>query len=439
MKATGKQKKGLIISGLIWTLLVVWTNTWPLLLLNLLIYDAWISKLIPWKKLASWIPQPVRTFLEWTGYVLIALLISVLTKVLFVEAYKIPTPSMEGSLLSGDYIFVSKLAYGPKLPNTPISWPFVANQLHSGKKTYSDKIQLRYKRLLGISKVKRNDVIVFSFPEGDSMIVQYPAQNYYSLVRQYGRPYIHEHFDMITHPVDRRENYIKRCIALPGDTISIRQGKTFVNSELIDFHKLYKFKYYLRTHGEKLPDEILDSLKILKNEITYNPANSLHVIFMTMEQASQIHAFPEVRSVQRFTEPILSFHNPEIYPHHHSFNWTNDLFGPVVVPKKGMTISLTPENIALYGRAIRVYENNTLSYQNHNYYLNHIETDNYTFQMDYYFVLGDNRHKSADSRHWGFVPEDHLLGKAVAIWYSSDPQKSFVEGLRKERIFKRIN
>lgn len=380
----------------------------------------------------------LKKTVEWLSYILLASVFSLGIKTLFIEAYKIPTPSMEGSLKAGDYIFVSKLAYGPKLPNTPLSWPFLPNYLANGRKTYAEKPYKTYKRLKGYSRVKHGDVIVFSFPEGDSMIVQYPGQNYYSLIRQYGRDYIKSNFDIISHPVDRRENYIKRCIGLPGDTIQIRNGKVYVNDDIVPFLPEQKFKFYVKTDNEKLSDQLLDSLKILKNEVTYNPSTSLHVIYMTIAQSDSLKKVPAVRSIQRFIEPVLTFHNQEIFPHDPNYRWTNDLFGPIVVPAKGHTIKLNELTYPIYARIIEVYEENKVIKTNGNFFINGALSDKYTFKMNYYFVLGDNRHNSADSRHWGFVPEDHLLGKAVLIWLSSDPSNTFIGGLRKDRIFKRI-
>ena len=423
---------------LLWSLLIIWINAWWLLLVNLVIFDIFITRWIDWSLKRYPLPRLLRRFIEWTFYVVIAILATLAIKTLFIEAYKIPTPSMEESLKAGDYIFVSKLAYGPKLPNTPVSWPFLPDYFPDGTKTYTEKPLLPYQRLAGFSKVQRGDVIVFSFPEGDSMVLQYPGQNYYSLIRQYGRAYIHENFDIITHPVDRRENYIKRCIGLPGDTVNIIEGDVFVNQTPVQNLPQQKFKFYVKTEIKKIPEAILDSLKIHKNEVTYNPANSLHVIYMTIRQSEQLQYFPEVRSIQRFIEPVLSFHNPEIFPHDLRYRWTNDQFGPVIIPRKGMTLKLNTMNLPIYERAINVYEGNTVSRDRNKILINGREMEAYTFKMDYYFVLGDNRHNSADSRHWGFVPENHLLGKAVAIWMSSDPRDSFIGGLRKDRIFKRI-
>jgi signal peptidase I len=333
---------------------------------------------------------------------------------------------------------VSKLTYGPRLPETPLAIPFYHNKLPSGKKSYSEKIKMPYKRLRGFSNVKRGDIIVFNFPEGDTMVVQYPGQNYYSLVRQYGRDYILSEFEIITHPVDKRENYVKRCVGMPGDTVQIIDGQKIVNEKLIPKLPKQKFKYYVTTTGDPLPDELLDSLKILKNSVTYNPVNSLYVLFLAEENVESIKSYPTVRSIKQYTEPMLSFQNQEIFPHSTAFRWTGDNFGPLKVPAKGDTILLNTINLPLYQRIIDVYEENDLQEMNGEIYINGQITDRYVIQMDYYFVMGDNHHNSADSRYWGFVPEDHLLGKAVTVWFSIEPDKSIIDGLRKERIFSSI-
>jgi len=420
---------------LAWTLIVIWIRCWYLLLFNLVLLDLFITRKIDWTLRKYGLPRKLQAAIEWMAVLVLALGISLAVKILFVEAYKIPTPSMEESLLAGDFIFVSKLAYGPRLPNTPLAIPFFHNKLPGGKKSYSERIQLPYRRLRGFSRVRRDDVIVFNFPEGDTMVVQYPGQNYYSLVRQYGRDYIRSRFEIITHPADKRENYIKRCVALPGDTVLIKEGSLYVNGKTRPNPPGKKFRHYVTTRGERLPDKLLDSLRIKQTTVTYNPVNSLHVMYLTEEKREFLRSREEVRSIKQYVEPMLSFQNQEIFPHSDLYRWTADHFGPLRIPARGDTLRLTPENLPLYQRIIEVYEHNELRLEGDRILINDEASREYRVKMDYYFVLGDNHHNSADSRNWGFVPEDHLLGKAVLIWLSLEPDQRGLEGLRKERIF----
>jgi len=429
---------GFGLSALIWSLLVIWVELWYLLLLDLVLFDLIVTRKFDWTLRKLKLPRYLQSGLEWLFILLLALASSITIKVLFVETYKIPTPSMEETLLAGDFIFVSKLAYGPRLPETPLAIPFYHNKLPSGKKSYSEKLKMPHKRLKGFSRVERDDIIVFNFPAGDTMVVQYPGQNYYSLVRQYGREYIRSEFDLITHPVDKRENYIKRCIALPGDTLQILGGQVRVNGNTRPVLPHQKFKYYVTTNGSPLPDALLDSLKILKTEVTYNPANSLHVLSLVEEYVETLRSFPQVRSIKKYVEPTLSFQNQEIFPHNPHYRWTGDNFGPLKVPAKGDTLQLDMLNLPIYQRLISTYEHNDLQIVDGEIHINGELADRYVVQMDYFFVMGDNRHNSADSRYWGFVPEDHLLGKAVAVWFSIEPDKRIIGGLRKERIFSSI-
>ncbi len=430
---------GFIITALLWSAIMVWIQLWYPLILNLVIFDIFISRKVDWTLRRYGLPRFLQSAIEWTSLLLLALISSFAIKTLFVEAYKIPTPSMEETLLAGDYIFVSKLAYGPRLPGTPLAIPFYHNKLPSGQKSYSERLEMPYKRLWGFSKVQRDDIIVFNFPEGDTMVVAYPGQNYYSLVRQYGRDYMQSEFDIITHPVDKRENYIKRCIGLPGDRLAVVDGEILVNGKIWPDRPDKKYKYYVATNGDPLPDPLLDSLKILKNSVNYNPVNSLHVLYLTVKNAELLTSYPGVRSIQRYSEPMLSFQNQEIFPHSPDYRWTGDNFGPLTVPKKGDSIQIDHINLPLYQRIIEVYEKNKIQIIWGDIYINGSPAKSYTFKMDYYFVMGDNHHNSADSRYWGFVPEDHLLGKAVLVWFSIEPDKPFLEGLRKERIFNSIN
>ncbi|MFO7934963.1 MAG: signal peptidase I [Bacteroidales bacterium] len=438
MKQRFRRYLGFSLSVLVWSLLVIWTGWWYLLLINLVFLDLFITRKIDWTLRRYGLPRFLQSAIEWTAVLVMALGISLAIKVFFVEAYKIPTPSMEETLLAGDFIFVSKLSYGPRLPNTPLSIPFFHNTFPSGKKSYSERIRMPYRRLGGFSRINRDDIIVFNFPEGDTMVVQYPGQSYYSLVRQYGRDYIHSQFDIITHPPDKREHFIKRCVALPKDTLRITDGRVFINGRARSRPPGIKFRYYVTTRGRPLPADLLDSLHIKESSVTYNPVNSLHVLYLTEKKLEILMSYPGVRSIKQYVEPTLSFQNQEIYPHSDSFRWTLDHFGPLRVPGKGDTVRLNMKNLPLYRRLIEVYEQNDLEVRDRQILINDRPSDAYIMKMDYYFVMGDNHHNSADSRNWGFVPEDHLLGKAVLIWFSVEPDKPVLEGLRKERIFNSI-
>jgi signal peptidase I len=428
-----------ILSSLVYVLFVAWFEYYWLLTGILIIADIYFTKLVPWKLLKNIRIHPkYRLYYEIFLIIISAFLITLGIRTLFFEAYKIPTPSMEKTLLVGDYIFVSKIHYGPKLPNTPISIPFVPDRLSNGYITYSRIIDLPFKRLKGLRKVRRNEIIVFNFPEGDTVVIQYPGQNYHSLVRQYGQDYILSHFDIIAAPVDKRDNYIKRCIGIPGDTLQIKDNDVFVNGEIVKEMETQQFKYYIRTINDNLPDSIIYKFGINKSDVHFNPGNSLYLIPLSIRKMNALKQANVVRSVQRYTEARLSFRNREVFPHSANYSWTPDNFGPLWIPAKGKMLKINSFNLPLYRRIIETFEKNKVVSRNDSIYINGKLADSYTFRMDYFFVLGDNRHNSADSRFWGFVPEDHIVGKAILIWFSKDPEKG-LKGIRIERMFKSIN
>jgi len=427
-----------ILSITAFSLLCLWFRYYWLLVGNVFIFLLFFTSNlhIPLLKKIN-LPTAVRNICDITFAILIALFITLGIRTLFIEAYKIPTPSMEKSLMVGDYLFVSKLAYGPKLPNTPLSIPFLPGMLPGGKLCYSKLINLPYKRLKGFSKVERNDVIVFNFPEGDTVIVQYPGQNYYSLIRQFGRDYLQSRFSFVSHPVDKRDNYIKRCIGLPGDTITIVSSLVVVNGQKLEELPDQQFNYYVKTKNIELDKEIVSKLGLKEGQLKYNYYTSTYIMNLTRENAEYLSKHKDVENITRYLETVLSFKNTEIFPHSTQSLWSADDFGPVVVPGKGMTVKINIDNLPLYRRIIEVYEKNKLVLQGDNIYINGKLASSYTFKMDFFFVMGDNRHNSADSRFWGFVPEDHLVGKAVAIWFSLDAEKG-IRGMRLKRMFKSI-
>jgi len=345
---------------------------------------------------------------------------------------------MEKTLLTGDYLFVSKLAYGPRIPFTPLALPFLPSMLPDGKVTYIISPERRYKRLKGFSKVKHNDIIVFNFPEGDTISVEYPGQSYYSLLRQNGMHNNEFINKLVFHPVDKRDNFIKRCTGLPGDTVFIQKGTLSVNGVLQNESDFLVRKYYVRTRHGILNDSILNLLGTNRKNISYNPNNNMHIISLDEKGYKFLLNHKEIQSIYRYVDPSLIYRNTEIFPHHEYFQWSPDDFGPIYVPGKNITIPLNVNNLPVYERIIRVYEENLLEIRDDSIYINGKLATSYTFKMDYYFVLGDNRHNSADSRFWGFVPEDHLIGKAIYIWYSKEPGKNIISGTRWKRLFKPI-
>jgi len=437
-----KFKPGKIFSfifvSLAYALLCLWFRYLWLLPGIALIFVLFFVKLFS-RPFSGKIKIPAFLKITWDIFmaVVLAMLITLAIRTLLIEAYRIPTPSMEKTLMVGDYLLVSKITYGPKLPNTPLSFPFLPNILPNGKVSYSKSIEFPYKRLKGLSTVKRNDIIVFNFPEGDTVITQYPGQNYYSLVRQYGRDYLHDRFSFVVHPVDKRDNYIKRCIAIPGDYIRIDGSEVLVNSIREDALPGLEFKYYVKSNNPVLSTEKLHEIALYDDVVSFNPDNSTYILNMNWENAEKVRQFPEIESVRRYTETILSFKNTEVFPHSANYSWSADDFGPLVVPGKGMSVKINQDNLPFYRRIIEIYEKNKLEFQGDSIYINGKLAASYKFKMNYYFVMGDNRHNSADSRFWGFVPEDHLVGKAVFIWFSKVPGTG-IGGVRWNRMFKSI-
>lgn len=422
----------------IFILWVIWIGNYWLLFGLPIFVDYHITRKVnwtPWKKRGV---KKRSALVEWVDAIIFAVIAATLIRMFFIEAYTIPSSSMEKSMLVGDYLFVSKVTYGPKMPNTPISFPFAHHTLplSKNKKSYVEWIKRPYKRLAGFRDIKRNDVVVFNYPEGDTVIVQFQSnKSYYAAVREVGRDVVWRDYDIIQRPVDKRENYIKRCVAIPGDTLHISHGQVFVNGEKQAKIPGLQYNYTIRTNGTAINSRILDNLDIARNDRMFNAAGGIYLMPLTENAYDHVRVLNNVHSVLKYENTNHVMMNKIIFPHSNRYPWTEDNFGPLWIPQKGKTIELSLSNLPLYERVIETYENNQLVVKDSTILINGEIADSYTFKMDYYFMMGDNRHNSADSRFWGFVPEDHIVGKASFIWLSLDQDKRFPANIRWKRMF----
>lgn len=379
---------------------------------------------------------------EWTDAIIFAVVAASIIRIFMIEAYTIPTSSMEKSLLVGDFLFVSKMSYGPKLPNTPLAFPFVHHTMPLTKytKSYVEWIKWPFYRFPGITTIKHGDVVVFNYPDGDTVALKQQNSSYYSLVRQLGRERVwSDKFnfgDIVARPVDKRENYIKRCIGLPGDTLQIINEVVQINGKALDFPELSQFMYQVKTDGNPINKRLIGKLDITE-EVQMTETGD-QVITLTQASAAALKGLPNVLSVEKIIQP-KGFWQPYIFPFDSTYAWNVDNFGPLYIPKAGATVQLTLANLPLYSRIINAYELNSLDVKDGKIFINGKEATSYTFKLDYYWLMGDNRHNSADSRFWGFVPADHIVGKAVFVWLSLDNNKSLFGGkIRWSKLFRTI-
>jgi signal peptidase I len=429
--------------GILYILWVIWLGNYWFLLGVPVIFDIYVSNKVHW---AFWKkknpPNGKQTKLvEWVDAIIFAVIAASFIRLFFFEAYVIPTSSMEKSMLVGDYLFVSKVAYGPKMPNTPLSFPFVHQSMpmtNHKVKSYVEWIKKPYKRLKGLSEIENDDIVVFNFPEGDTVAVNFPSQNYYDLIRMYGRDRVvgdkRSFGKIFSRPVDKRENYIKRCIAIPGDTFSLVDGHAYINGIKQKAHAGQQFNYIVTTDGSLFSPRVLDKLGVA-NDDREMFSGGRYMFPLTDQQVEQFESLKNVVAVKRFVMPEGNY-DESIFPHSPNLKWNVDNMGPIYVPARNSEIELSIDNLPIYRRIIEVYEGNDLQVLDSIIYINGTVADSYTFNMDYYWMMGDNRHKSADSRYWGFVPEDHVVGKASIIWMSMDKDKSFPAKIRFNRIMK---
>ena len=346
---------------------------------------------------------------EWLDAIVFAVIAATLIRTFFIEAYTIPTSSMEKSLLVGDFLFVSKVSYGARIPNTPLSFPFAHHTLPftEDTKSYLEWIKLPYYRLPGFGKIKNNDVVVFNYPMEDFR------------------------------PVDKQENYIKRCVAIPGDTLQVKESTLYINNKMAEKPERMQFKYHVKTDGSGFNPKTIEDMGITEGGMISNQGD--YELTLTKESSEKIKQFSNVQSLEPYIENPGTYAD-YIFPMSPNFPWNVDNYGPIVIPKEGNTISLSTKNLPIYKRLIEVYEHNKLEIKDSAIFINGTKADSYKFKMDYYFMMGDNRHNSADSRFWGFVPIDHIVGKGVFVWLSLDAnQTNIFKKIRWNRVFSFIN
>lgn len=463
-KIEKKQYIKFAIAAVLYGLFILWMQNGWLALGYILLADIYLTKYIPWGAWKKTNNPTLKSIYDWIDDIIFALVAVYFINLFIFQNYQIPSSSLEKSLLVGDYLFVSKVSYGPRVPNTPLSFPLVQNTLPIFNcKSYLDWPSWDYKRVAGLGQIQRNDIVVFNFPAGDTVATLQQNPDYYTLVQMYGREAVHmnkQSFgDIIYRPVDKRENYVKRCVGLPGDSLSIRNNQVYINGKAAQNPKNMQLNYFVETetpltetmfrnwgvsrddympYGQPCTVTDPETLSFLGFQPNANGAYNLVYRFpMTEAMVAQVKKLPSVKKV--IVEPEI-IGGTMYYPVDYDNGWTRDNYGPIWIPKRGATIELTPENLALYRRCIKNYEHNELEEKDGVVYINGEKATTYTFQYDYYWMMGDNRHNSADSRSWGFVPEDHIVGKPIMIWLSLDKDRSLFDGgIRWNRLFRWVD
>lgn len=459
-----------IVVTILYLAFLYWVDSWWGLIVVPFIFDVYITKKIKWTWWKNLENDIARAIMSWIDAIVFALVAVYFVNNFFFQNYQIPSSSLEKTLLTGDFLLVSKVSYGPRIPQTPLTMPLTQHTLPLIKsKSYIEWPQWEYRRVKGLGKVEYGDIVVFNYPAGDTVAVDFNG-DYYDLCYQLGCQSAYEQgvevplmkdlereeqqqvFDqlynigkqivaaqtnvygkVVARPADRRENYVKRCVGLPGQTFEIKDKIIHIDGKAQPTPTFAQFNYKVYTHNNQvLSDEMCDELGISDEDRDKILDHNAGIPLTKM-------ACEALKANKAFCDSIVEVKDGycgNLYPINHQYGWTRDNYGPVWIPAKGQKVKLTLDNLAIYDRPIRVYENNKLEVKGGKIFINGKETNEYTFKMDYYWMMGDNRHNSADSRYWGFVPEDHIVGKPLFVWLSLITDRyGNSHGVRWNRLF----
>ena len=466
VKTSRKELIKLLTILVLYILFLFWVKSWLGIIVIPFIIDNYTTRFIPWSWWKKSKNATVRKVMGWVDAIVFALVAVYFVHLYFFQNYVIPTSSLEKSLLVGDYLFVSKYHYGPRKPQTPLSMPLTQHTMPViGGKSYIDAIQWDYERVPGLEEIERGDIVVFNYPAGDVATTNPEVIDFHSICYEIGKQLnpsltvagrtteeareIYETYykdgkeyiaerpeifgEIVNRPVDRRENYVKRCVGLPGNTLEIKDKVIYIDGKQAEQPENVQFNYNVEL-TQKMPESLRRNLDISKDDLAM------------LQQTGQLPLtndnYLKLKANTKLVKEISIVNNnytQGIYPLNGNTGWTVDNYGPVWIPKRGESIALTLDNIAVYERPIVAYEGNTLEVKDGKIFINGKESNSYTFKMDYYWMMGDNRHNSADSRCWGFVPEDHIVGKPLFIWLSLDKDRGLFDGkIRWKRLFRSV-
>jgi signal peptidase I len=408
--------------------------------------------------------EPSKFIKNWVDPIIFAVIAASIIRGYFIEAFTIPTSSLEKSLMVGDFLFVNKFAYGPKIPQTPLSFPFAHHTLPLSEttKSYLEWIKLPYFRLPGFGKVKNNQIVVFNYPDGDTVLLKMQNASYYQVVRDVAEEikqndggknsasyyqseawkYLNSeqgpYGKVVARPIDKRDHYVKRCVGIAGDTLRVINGEVWINSTKQEMPQHAQHRYIVKTQGAMFGENasnkdnphflsnitLLDDLDIYVSEAGKMPSpenidTSYYDLNMPAEVALKVKQMQGVYSVTKKVEKP-GYYDYRVFPHHPTFGWNNDNFGPLLLPKAGLTIPIDTHNVCLYEKLLNTYDDgiHQVSKNGAQVLYDGKPITSYTFKQDYYFMMGDNRHNSADSRSWGMVPYDHVVGSPFFVWFS---------------------